>query len=164
MRLSRTFFAFLALAFLFSALTAAADDGPRYTVGDLPEGWKTESDATGADKAYRLGESGVSILVNATCEVYSQVPLKALTAHLLIDITDREILSREETTIDYRDAMVTVVKGKLDGGEVQMDLRVVKIDDCVYDLAYVAAPESFGEGHADFEALVKSFHASREAR
>ena len=152
--------------------TAAAeqeykDKLTRYTFGDLPASWEQikpkGKDAKTIDLAYFNTEGGASILLNSTCEFNRPVPLEALTNHLLLDMTHREIESRQELIIDGRMGLRTILSGRLDGAAVKMDIRVVKIDSCAYDLIYVAPPEAFGDGHDDFKRLVTSFHVQRES-
>ena len=137
------------------------DKRTSYAIGALPDSWKPIK-IKDADFAYFRPDGGVSISVNSTCGINGSVPLQALTAHLMVDMTDRKIEPSKEILMDGRAALETVMAAKLDGAEVKMDLRVVKIESCVYDFTYVAPPDSYGKGFDDFEAMVAGFHADRK--
>ena len=150
----------VALAATAGAQWVHKDRLTRYAVAPLPAAWKKIT-IKDADFAFFREEGGVSIVVNSTCGVQAPAPLSALIAHLMLDLADRKEEERRDTEIDGRAALAVVLAARLDGAAVKMDLRVVQIDACVYDFSYVAPPGGYGQGHADFDALVASFHADR---
>ena len=131
-----------------------------YSVANPPPGWNSFK-LTDVDLAFNNEATGASIMINSTCEMEGPVPLIALTNHLLLDIIDRKIKTRRELEIDGRIGLATIMTGRLEGFEMQMDLRVVQIDSCVYDLVYLAPLGKFDEAHQDFETITAGFHARR---
>ena len=78
--------------------------------------------------------------MNGRCGVDGEdVPLAALTQHLFLRFTEREIVEQAVVPFDRREAMRTVVIAKLDGVPMKFDVWVLKKDGCVYDLDYMAA-------------------------
>jgi hypothetical protein len=49
------------------------------------------------------------------------------------------------------------VVAKLDGVPLALDLYVLKKDECLYDLVYLAPPDSAARGAADFARVVAGF-------
>lgn len=132
----------------------------RYRVGELPAAWRVlESDG---DVAFFRRELAAIISVNARCgHRDDDVPLEALTQHLLIGWTAREVVSQETIPFARREALHTIVRARLDGVPRELSLYVLKKNGCVYDLSYVAPPERFDEGAGDFEAFVRGFETVR---
>ncbi len=97
------------------------------------------------------------IQVNASCNPRLDIPLAALTNHLMIGFTDRELLDQQVEPFDGREALRTHVRARLDGVLREMTLLVAKKDQCVYDFALVAPPRSYAQASATFEPIVASF-------
>ncbi len=90
------------------------------------------------------------------------VPLTALTQHLLIGFTEREFGQQKVVQLDGREALHTIVHAKLDGVRTGLSLYVLKKDGCVFDLVFAAAPSSFDGGLPRFDAFVSGFATSAE--
>ena len=152
-----------ALMTLITGCGTSAFDGSVYHGGDFafrvtppPEGWQ-RIEVSNAKLAYR-DEGGGMIAVDTRChEDGGDVPLASLTQHLFLGFTDREILSQAVVPFDGREAMHTILQAKLDGVPTKFDVWVMKKDDCVHDLYYIAAPAHFDRGVAAFERFVQGF-------
>lgn len=132
-------------------------DGFAFRIPDPPSHWRAV-DAEQAALAYRDDPHEGMVLINARCGLESDdVPLQALTQHLFLQFTDRQITSQETVPFDGREAMHTVLDAKLDGVPMRYDVWVLKKDGCVYDLLYLAPPDRFDKGQASFRALVRGF-------
>ena len=131
--------------------------GFAFHVGSVPETWR-EVPITHAALAFRDEQDGASIVVNGRCGVDGEdVPLEALTQHLFLRFTEREILEQKVVPFDHREAMRTVLTAKLDGVPMKFEIWVLKKDGCVYDLAYLAPPTHFDRGAPGFERFVSGF-------
>lgn len=131
----------------------------QYRVGQIGAGFQSVSVADHNDLAWSNHETGALVQVNSTCEADMDVPLTALTNHLLIGFTEREIRSQETHPLDGREALVTNVVAKLDGVLRTMLLVVLKKDGCVYDMSLIAPDEaSFASARPSFEQFVGEFH------
>lgn len=127
-----------------------------FRTGDVPPGWK-RIDVTDASLAFRDEAHGASVLLNARCGMRDDdVPLTALTAHLIMGTTERSYSKEETIPFDGREARHTLLAAKLDGVLLDYDIYVEKKDGCVYDFVYVSPP---GEktGTAEFERFVGDF-------
>lgn len=124
----------------------------------VPAGWQQIS-VEHASLAYRDDAHDASVLVNARCGVRDgDSPLLALTNHLLMGTTERDVLSQETIPFDAREALHTRMTAKLDGVPRSFDIFVLKKDGCVYDFVYVAPPAQLAEGAPPFEDFVRGFH------
>ncbi|MEO0323306.1 MAG: hypothetical protein AAF447_10145 [Myxococcota bacterium] len=109
------------------------------------------------DLAWREPALGAVLQTNARCAPELDIPLEALTAHLLIGWTERT--AREETRVpfDGREALRTELRAKLDGVERGLVFVVLKKDGCVYDFALAAPPGRLAEARGAFDAVLASF-------
>lgn len=113
---------------------------------------------TDASLAYRDDARGASILVNGRCHKPDDgTPLVALTNHLVIGSTMREITSQETEPFDGREILHTKMRAKWDGVPLAFDIYVMKKDGCVYDFVYMGDPSAFDGGAKEFEAFVHGF-------
>lgn len=134
------------------------DEEARYRVGPLGSGWQALDVAGQNDLAYHDPDLGAIVQVNATCDPDSDVPLTALTNHLLIGFTERDIREQRLFPLDGREALRTHVIAKLDGVPRELLFVVMKKDDCVYDFALITPPGSpFERAVPDFERFVGGF-------
>ena len=128
-----------------------------FQVPPAPAGWRAVQ-VTEASLAYRDDAHGASILLNARCRRPDEgTPLLALTNHLLMGSTTREIVSQETVPFDGREALHTKLRAKWDGVSISFDIYVMKKDGCIYDFVYMGDPAAYDVGAADFEAFVGGF-------
>ena len=116
----------------------------------------------GGTLAFRDEPHLASILLDARCyQKDDDVPLLALTDHLVMGTTDRQIATQDTIPFDGRDAMHSRLRAKLDGVAMDYDIFVLKKDGCVYDFVYVAPPAKAAddEGTAAFERFTGTFHS-----
>jgi hypothetical protein len=132
-------------------------DGVAFRIPPPPRHWEP-IDHSHAALAFRDAPNRATIMINARCGLDGEdVPLVALTNHLFLQFTEREIRAREVVPFDGREAMHSELTAKLDGVPMSFDVWVLKKDGCVYDLLYVA-PVGVGEGGlASFRAVVQGF-------
>jgi hypothetical protein len=133
-------------------------DGPiAFQVAAVPSGWRVV-EVSAASLAYRDDAHGASVLVNARCHRPDEgTPLLALTNHLIIGSTAREVVAQETEPFDGREALHTKLRAKWDGVPIAFDIYVTKKDGCIYDFVYMGDPSAYDEGSRDFEAFVRSF-------
>jgi hypothetical protein len=132
-----------------------------FRIGDVPSSWRPVR-VDGATLAFRDESHLASILLDGRCyRKDDDVPLVALTDHLMMGTTERAIDAQEALPFDGREAMHTRVRAKLDGVPMDYDVFVTKKDGCIYDFVYVAEPggAAAGAGVPTFERFVSSFRA-----
>src|SRR5690242_20716360 len=96
------------------------DAEARYRVGPLSSGWSALDVEDQNDLAYHHEAIGAIVQVNATCDPDSDVPLTALTNHLLIGFTERDVRDQRLMPLDGREALRTHVLARLDGVEREL--------------------------------------------
>jgi len=154
----------LTLCGLGSACASTGFDGSVYRgegfafrIPPPPAGW-TRLETTDAALAFRHEAHRGTVMIHGRCGFDGDdVPLSALTAHLFLQFTERQIETQEVVPFDGREAMHTVLDAKLDGVAMRYDVWVLKKDGCVYDLLSLAPSSSFAGGHDAFTALVRGF-------
>jgi hypothetical protein len=115
----------------------------------------------GADLAFRDDAREGSVLADVRCgHRDDDAPLSVLTQHLIMGTTERDLESQEVLPFDRREAMHTLLRAKLDGVPMEYDIYVMKKDGCVFDLVYIAPPDHFADGSADFERFAGGLHAA----
>lgn len=104
-------------------------------------------------------DDGVVVQVNGSCDPALDIPLPALTNHLLIGFTEREYVGEPELhDLDGREALHTRVRAKLDGVPRELYFVVTKKNACVYDLSLIAPPGArFEQALPVFQRMVGSF-------
>lgn len=137
-----------------------AAEGTRFVTPTLPFGWN-RLDKGNAKIAFINQIHDQVILVNVVYAPNRKANLKTLRNHLIFDITDRRFVEHKNIEVDDRKALWTVVEGRLDGAAVKLATAVVRIDDWVYDLAYIAVPDTFDVCLPDFQKFVAAFHQKR---
>lgn len=127
-----------------------------FQIGTLPNSWQ-RVDVEGSLVAFHHHDGG-SIYVYARCGRDSDdVPLSALTQHLLIGFTERNVQSEQKIPFNGREALRSVIDAKLDGVAVMLDIVVSKKDGCVYDLTHIAKAQRFEQNQRDFQNFIHEF-------
>lgn len=133
------------------------DSEAEYLVGDLGDDWRRLR-LRDNDLAWRNAHAGAIVQMNATCDPFQDVPLSALTGHLLIGFTEREWKAQERIPLDGREALRSHVVASLDGVPRELLLVVLKKDYCTYDMALIApAGDAFQATRPAFERFVEGF-------
>lgn len=134
-----------------------ADAEVRFHLDEPGNGWHRVDVEDANDLAWFHDGLDSIIQVNASCNPRLDIPLAALTNHLMIGFTDREVVEEQIQPFDGREALRTHVRARLDGVVREMTLVVTKKDQCVYDFALVAPPRSYAQASATFDPIVTSF-------
>jgi hypothetical protein len=151
----------LLLGVLLAGCAGQAFDGQVYRrddlvfrVGPVPASWQP-IEVDGALVAYRDDSNEATVALSGRCGLDGDdVPLSALTHHLFLQFTEREIQSQKLTELDGREALRTELSAKLDGVPMRYLVYVLKKDGCVYDFMLIGGN---GAGVSSFERFVQGF-------
>jgi len=77
--------------------------------------------------------------------------------HLFFGLSQAEIETREPLVLSGASGVRTRLRAHLDDRPVEVDGITVRLQGCLYDFMYVAPPDRFERGRADFDALVASW-------
>jgi hypothetical protein len=117
----------------------------------------------GADLVLRRSDGPASIAVATTCGPPAEGPLASLGRHLFFGLRDRAIVARSERSLDGVVALQTTLAATLEGQPVEVSAVVLRRDQCLFDLMYLAAPAIFPRHLPAFEALVAGWRFVRPA-
>ncbi len=133
----------------------------RYRVAtpDLAE-WKQVTFADN-DLAWVNRKSAHVLSMNATCEAHGDPALDVLTTHLLFGFTERSLSKRVNKMIDGREALLSSYQARLDGVSVEIEVAVLKKNDCVHDFVYVSPAGRLQEYREVFDGLLAAFAAEK---
>jgi len=132
----------------------------RYRIGPLPAYWERVW-LDDNDLAFAEEGTGRALSINATCEGHDDPSLDVLTRHLLAGFTDRQEVASWRIPLAGREALRSRYLAKMDGVPVQLELVVLKKDNCVFDFTYVAPPGLADARMADFDGVLAGFEAER---
>ena len=133
------------------------DGAVAFQVPPAPPHWRAVQ-VTQGSLSYRDDTHGASILVNARCHRPDEgTPLLALTNHLLMGSTAREVATQQTIPFDGREALHTKLRARWDGVSIWFDIYVMKKDGCTYDFVYMGNPAGYEEGTGAFESFVGGF-------
>lgn len=144
-----------------------AEKSESYAVMDLSElsrKWKkleNEEAVSGdvSDLAYQSDETGSIISLNSACReglTNQNDDLKEFTHQLLLGISDIHERRQENVRLEGKSALRTTLEGRLQGEAVKLRTYVMKSDECLYDLMYIARPETFEVEESTFVRFVDS--------
>jgi len=129
-----------------------------FAVEKPPSSWRP-IEVSDALIAYRDDQAAATVAVNGRCgKDGDDVPLEALTQHLFIHFTEREVVEQKRVPMDEREAMRTEMFAKLDGVRQGFVVYVLKKDGCVYDFLYISEPSTLDSGARQFDRYVSGFH------
>ena len=127
-----------------------------YDVMPPGAGWQEVTLPT-ANAAWHNAQLQAALMVNSHCAGVSDSPLEGLTSDLLMGMTEQQILSQERVPSSKREALQSIVTGKLDGVPRKLELFVMKKDGCVYDIVLDASPEHFESARTAFAKVRDGF-------
>lgn len=163
--------AFLLLSATLVACTAGSYEGAvfrrgdlAYKTGGLSPAWKRIR-VEDANLAFKHPGGG-AIIANAICgeAMIDDVPLDVLLNQSLFGVSDIHETEREEMNLDSRAALRAHITGAMDGVPIELELVVLKKDNCTFDFQLVAGPEEFEERRPDFQQFYKAFRKIVEAK
>jgi hypothetical protein len=132
-------------------------DDVSFQIGPRPSSWRA-IEVDGALLSFRDDRGGATVAVNGRCGVDGDdVPLRALTHHLFLNFTDREVVSQGERQLDGREALRTELVAELDGVPRRFIVYVMKKDGCVYDFVWIGSEQQRDPRVAEFERFVAGF-------
>jgi hypothetical protein len=125
--------------------------------GPIPPSWRS-LEHPDLLFAFRDDSQHATVAVGGRCgKDGDDVPLQALTQHLFLYFTDREVRSERTVKLDGRAALRTELDAKLDGVPMRFTVVVLKKNGCVYDFTYIEDSPGSDLGRSHFEQFVAGF-------
>jgi hypothetical protein len=108
--------------------------------------------------AFRDDPHQATVAVGGRCgKDGDDVPLQALTQHLFLYFTNREVRSERTLQLDGREALRTELAAKLDGVPMRFTVVVLKKNGCVYDFTYIEDSSGSDLGRSQFDQFFSGF-------
>lgn len=112
----------------------------------------------GAEQAWIIPQEGSSMLIDSHCKSKDQdIPLNALTAQLLIGMTNQTLIAQKPVSFQDREALVSTFLLKVDGALQKMHILVLKKEGCVFDVVLSTPESTFEKRLPDFEKIQQLF-------
>jgi hypothetical protein len=143
-------------------VTARTEAGQEvvYRFGAIPQSWRRIDMSEGADVAWDA-QNGNVVHVDHACGRSMDSPLPALVQQMLIGFEAREFVEEETIAFDGREARHVLVRARLDGRPIVIELYVLKKDGCVFDLSATGEPSHFDSVRPEFQAFAQGFRSER---
>jgi hypothetical protein len=117
-----------------------------------------------ADVAYQSQKTSSVISLNSACRNGKEAPegksvqedLRSLTDVLLLGASDVTLRDERPLTLQSTPALQTTIQGKMNGEKVMIQTVVLRRKTCIYDLLYIARPQTFAAGESTFTHFVAS--------
>ncbi|HAR43354.1 MAG TPA: hypothetical protein DCS07_12115 [Bdellovibrionales bacterium] len=133
---------------------------PDWTRMRRSSGPAADANGTGlSDVAFQSKKTGAVISLNSACRATTQTkeePLKELMNQLLLGINDVSFRADQDIEVQGIPALDTTIQGKMNSENVMLRSVVLRKNRCVYDLMYIARPETFAEYQETFSQFVAS--------
>ncbi|MFQ5882912.1 MAG: hypothetical protein ACE5I9_10650 [Candidatus Methylomirabilales bacterium] len=120
------------------------------------EGWGV-MESEGANLALQDSRSPARMAVSVSCPESETGPLPALARHLLFGLREVKLLRQGAILLDGVPGLETLVTGRWKGAPVQIWSVVIRRKGCLYDLLFVATPETFGARSEDFDRFLENW-------
>jgi len=116
---------------------------------------KLENDQT--DLAWQNQKSGNTIAVLSECSDVRDPSLADLEAETSQALNEPQVLKTQNLNFEDREALRSLIEGKLDGISVKMDVLTFKKNSCSYTLTYMGRSQGFEKDLATFESFIQGF-------
>ena len=128
-----------------------------YSVGSLSPEWERMKVGK-AVVAFYNPQLKSTISTDSFCDqAYNDSSLKNLTTHLFPGLQDTDVVDQEPFMLGGRGALQTLIKAKLDGVPVMVNIVVVKKDWCLFDFFLVSEKDYYARAAEDFQAFYQGF-------
>src|SRR5690606_1710380 len=126
-----------------------------FRVGPTPDSWRP-IEVEQALLAYRDDRNAATVAIGGRChKAGDDVPPAALTHHLFLHFTERQVHSQQRLELAGRESLRTELTASLDGVPKHYVVYVLKKDGCVFDFMLIADSEAADV--AGFDAFVSGF-------
>lgn len=138
-------------------VTLKSNRSDEITENDDSEGLQQST----SDLAYQSSSTASIISINSGCRMgwkpeKSSENLKSLTDRLVLGFTQISSRSEKKLVVSQVPALETTLKGEIQGQQMILKAVVLVNNGCVYDLMYIAKPDSFFKQEQIFSLFVSS--------
>jgi len=109
------------------------------------------------DREWRHQRDGATISYLSDCFNKSDPSLESIFEGITHEIEDIFVVEKSKTEYAEREALNTIVEGKVDGVLTRFQLFIFKKNHCTYILTYASKADVFGQHQNEFLKFVKGF-------
>lgn len=129
-----------------------------YRVGQLPDNWHRFKSHARTISFYNR-ELKASISTDAYCgKTVGDRTLASLSGEVITAMESRHIETETDFMLGGRGALRQQITGKVDGVPANVDLVIVRKNNCVFDFYSVVPADVATDVKADFETFFNGFH------
>lgn len=118
-----------------------------------------ELKTSSADEAWQNKATGSSISFVSSCGESQEPTLEQIRKTTIDGIANIEITKEEKMNFNQREALDSIITGKVDGVAIQSRILIFKKNNCNYSISYVSLKEKFQNEQSVFENFLRSFKA-----
>jgi len=132
----------------------------QYIIHSLGKGWEVLQEEREGFSLWNEKYPATIVIIYSPLNNEKQTS-DILNHQLFIGIGNKNVLLKEPSSIDGKEAMHSLLQGELDDKKFKFDSYIIKGNDFVCDIVYFAPPDLFDSAHNDFRELIKTFHFLR---
>ena len=122
-----------------------------------PDSTFRKIDSEQADLAWQNEKSGNTIAVLSECSETKDPSLSDLESEMSQALNDSKVVRTQNTQFEDREALRSLLEGKVDGVAVRVDVLTFKKNSCSYTLTYMGRAQGFEKEQGVFENFLKGF-------
>lgn len=122
----------------------------------LRDGWR-QLQVDGTEVTFQAEPGGQIAALFVSCDEEQPITLRTLARRLFFGIRPKRVVAQNAISLHGTEAVHTVLTGRLQEADVMVSSYVAAAGECVYDLVYVASPDTFQDRLPEFERFVQGW-------
>lgn len=122
----------------------------------LRDGWR-QLQVDGTELTFQAEQGGQIAALFVSCDEEQPTTLRTLARRLFFGIRAKQVVAQNVISLHGTEAVHTVLTGRLREADVMVSSYVATAGECVYDLVYVASPDTFHDRLPEFERFVQGW-------
>ncbi|MGE3972972.1 MAG: hypothetical protein AB7F59_00445 [Bdellovibrionales bacterium] len=115
-------------------------------------------DSSDVDHGWKNGFNNTSISFRSACND-GDPSLESIQQSLIFGLEETQILKSQRVPYNEREALNSVISGKVDGIMTKMEFMILKKNGCSYTISYIALDKKFESDLHVFKSFLKNFEA-----
>jgi len=114
-------------------------------------------DSSDVDYGWKNGINSTSISFRSVCNDTIDPSLDSIQQSLIYGLENVQVLKSQRVPFQQREALNSIILGKLDGIFTKMEFMILKKNNCTYTLSYIALDKMFDSDYLTFKDFLKNF-------
>jgi hypothetical protein len=116
-------------------------------------------DSEDIDHGWKNGLNNTSISFRSVCNDGVDPTLDSIQQSLLVGLEGAQIQRSQRVPFNDREALNSVVTGKMDGILTKLEFMILKKNNCTYTISYIALEKTFDRDVGIFKNFLRTFEA-----